>query len=157
MTAWARRLAGAGLWAGAAAALGWFYAPTPKFSETTRLAERDTWQLPSIPARRLEASRVALAGAAPYWGMPASAPVSGAAAAPVVRETWRLAGVVGTGPGRQVLVVFGGNAPKPPALMKVGDRLPTGHLIRRINAASVCVQIDKKEYELGLESTEGGP
>lgn len=150
-------LALAALWVGMAAALGWIAEPAKESSDQSRVGVQDPWQLPAIPQRRLEAERMMLAAAAPYWGGSPAAAGSVASVEPPRAATWRLAGVVGQGSGRKVLVVYSPESGKPPALLRLGDRLPTDHIISRIKEKSICVQIGKKSYELALESMETGP
>ena len=80
-----------------------------------------------------------------------------AAAVPIRPTSWRLAGVVGQGSSRRVLLLYAPESGKPSALLKVGDKLPTEHVISQIKEKSICVQIGKKTFELGLESIEAGP
>jgi hypothetical protein len=158
MKTWVRTCITGALWALGAAAIGWWTASPVTLPEETRLAARNDWQLPSLPARRLGPERVAVGGTAPYWGTPSplSAPAA-AALAPVRPPSWRLAGVVGQGSSRRVLLLYAPESGKPSELLKVGDKLPTDHVISQIKEKSICVQIGKKTFELGLESIEAGP
>ena len=89
---------------------------------------------------------------APYWG-PAIGPAAAAAAAavaPAPDPRWRVAGIYSQGGQRGVLLAFAAEG-KTPLRLQVGDQLPSGHRIVRINERDLCIQIGPNLYRLGVE------
>lgn len=117
----------------------------------------DSWALPPLPRWRLAVSTPALIAGAPMWGS-SNERAEQAADVPAAPEDtrWRLAGVIGAPTARRVLVSFS-DAAKPPQLLRVGETLPSGHRIVRIDAREVCVAVGKRRYTLGLEPLEVSP
>lgn len=143
-----------------AAALGWWVgSPTTIGPNVVSPAGRDTWQLAVGPARSDKAQQLLAVENAPYWGaQPATGPASVArASGPAPDTSWRISGVVGRDTSRRVLIAFPASTGKPPVLLKTGDRLPSGHVISKISEKSLCVEIGKKSFELGLERVGSGP
>lgn len=113
---------------------------------------RDAWSLPELPRKPdLAGAGLALANA-PLFEPEAPAVAAAGASAPTapVDPRWRIAGVFPQGRSRAVLISF--MAPgKEPQRLQVGDRLPSGHRIQRIEDSVVCVQIGSKTYRMGVE------
>lgn len=138
---------GVGWAAAAAAALGWFLAPVPERAAPLVKARSDRWELPALPRVFDQTTLAANVLGAPYWGGPAD---PGTVVAPLVDSRWRLAGIYGQGRERGVLVEFIAEG-KPPLRLRVGDALPSGHRIERIEEREVCVRIGSRLYRLGVE------
>ena len=135
-------------------AVGWFAAP-PTSPEVQLVQPRrpaaalPAWQPP------VEAQAAALLPAvatAPFWG--ATAPSAAAPPAPPGPDLrWRVAGVFGMGAQRKLRVEFR-NPARQPMTLKVGDKLPSGHVITRIDERTYCVEIEGASYTLGVERSE---
>jgi len=134
-------------------AIGWFAVPIaqpePELVRPKRPASAlSPWQPPG------EAQAVALLPAvmtAPFWGAP---PPSAAAPAPPPPDMrWRAAGVFGLGANRKIRIEFRDPA-RPPITLKSGEKLPSGHVITRIDERTFCVEIEGGSYTLGVERSE---
>lgn len=114
---------------------------------------RDAWSLPELPRKPdLASTGLALANAPLFEPEAPAVAAAGASAAPPapVDQRWRIAGVFPQGRSRVVLISF--MAPgKEPQRLQVGDKLPSGHRIQRIEDNQVCVQIGSKTYRMGVE------
>jgi len=126
----------------------WFLAEPQPVAPLVAARSRDSWSLPELPRWTLSAGTPVLVAEAGYWEKSTKA----AEVAEVVPADarWRLAGVVGSGDARKVLVAFGDQS-KPPQLLKLGEALPSGHRITRIDDRAVCVALGKRSYTLALE------
>lgn len=136
-----------GVWASAAAVVGWFLAPPPDPSTTLVKGSADRWELPVLPRVFDQTSLAANVLAAPYWGAQATL---AAPAAPPADPRWRVAGIFGQGRERAVLIEFLVEG-KPPLRLRAGDALPSGHRIERIEEREVCIRIGPRLYRLGVE------
>lgn len=133
----------------------WFALPEQRVATALATKPADRWALPEIPRWQLPLSAPALIAGSPIWGgAPTRAEAAEAAVPPDPR--WRLAGVLGASNERRLLVSFM-DAGKPPSLLRVGDQLPSGHRIVRIDEREVCVALGKRSYILGLESLDTAP
>ena len=137
-------------WAAAAAVLlGWVFAPTPEPAPALVKPRRDTWTLVPLPRLLNQTALAAEVMGAPYWG--AQATGAGAAqAAPTLDPRWRVAAIYGSRSERAVLIVYAAEG-KPPQQLHVGDQLPSGHRIVRVDEREICVQIGARSYRLGVE------
>jgi hypothetical protein len=134
-------------------AIGWFGAPPPQPEvELVRLKRAamtvPPWQPPG------EAQAVALMPAvmtAPFWGIPPATTAAPAPPPPDMR--WRVSGVFGLGAARKIRIEFR-NPARPPLTLKVGEKLPSGHVITRIDERTYCVDIEGASYTLGVERSE---
>lgn len=145
-------------WAGLALGLGvllWVALPDQRVAAALAARPADRWSLAEIPRWQLPLSAPALIAGAPMWGAaPTKVEAVEAVAGPDPR--WRLAGVLGASNERRVLVSYMDPA-KPPSLMRVGEQLPSGHRIVRIDERQVCVVLGKRSYTLGLEPLNAAP
>lgn len=143
----------AGFWmrvgwlAAAAAILGWFLVPALDADSTLVKGRDDRWELPALPRVFDQTSLAANVLAAPYWG---AQPSLANPAAPVADPRWRVAGIFGDGTRRAVLIEFLVEG-KAPLRLGVGDALPSGHRIERIDEREVCIRIGTRLYRLGVE------
>lgn len=112
---------------------------------------RDSWTLPQLPRWKLATGTLALVAEASYWER--TAKIAQEAPPPAVDERWRLSGVVGVGADRKALVTFA-DPNRPQQLLKLGEALPGGYRITRIEERSVCVALGKRSYTLALERLE---
>lgn len=136
-----------GLAATALLGLGALWAPAPPPPTPLVQASATVWQLHALPRRVDQTTLAATVNDAAMWG---NAGRSKEAAAPEPDARWRIAGVYGVGARGMVIVEF--RDPTREALrLKVGDSLPSGNLIDRIEGNRVCVRIGKKTYWLGVE------
>lgn len=137
------------------AGLGWWLGEPAPQGAMVGLRKTQSWALPELPRWVTSAGTPVLIAQASFWdrGLVA-APVE--AAAPV-DDRWRFAGVLGAGADRKVLVAFS-DQNKPPQLFKLGESLPGGHKITRIDDRSVCVALGKRSYTLAIERLDvSGP
>lgn len=146
-------MSGAGSWRGvgwaaaAAAVVGWFLVPPPEPAAALVKPRSERWELPALPRVFDQTTLAANVLGAPYWGGPAN---PGVVSAPLADPRWRLAGIYGQGRERGVLVEFVADG-KPPLRLRVGDALPSGHRIEKIEEREVCVRIGPRLYRLGVE------
>jgi len=135
-----------------ASGLGWFLASGDTVPASLVQARRDAWTLPDLPRKPdLVAQGLAMV-TSPIFGTEPQA--AGAVAAVAPEDTrWRVAGIFRSGVERTVLVSFVA-AGKEPLRLHVGQALPSGHRITRIDDSEVCVQIGKKTFRLGVEYRE---
>ena len=140
-------------WAAAAAALlGWWMAPLPDPAPALVKPRGDRWALAPMPRVFDQTVLAVNVLDAPYWG-PAIGPAAAAAAAavaPAPDPRWRVAGIYSQGGQRGVLLAFAAEG-KTPLRLQVGDQLPSGHRIVRINERDLCIQIGPNLYRLGVE------
>jgi hypothetical protein len=136
----------------AAGLLGWAFAPLPEPGPALVKPRQDSWRLAELPRRGEDQTSIAaLVAGAGYWGRAAAA--SAAASTPAIDPRWRIAALYGVGSERMVLIQF--NAPdKQPQRLRVGDKLPSGHVITSIDEREVCIRIGAKTYRLGVERRE---
>ncbi len=138
---------GAAWAAGAAALLGWWLAPQPEPAAALVKPRSDGWVLPDLPRIVDQTSLAAKLLGAPYWGGPLAA---AAPEGPPPDARWRIAGIYGRGAEGGVLVLFAAEG-KPAQRLRVGEALPSGHRIERIEENQVCVRIGQRLYRLGVE------
>ena len=135
-----------------ASMLGWFLASGDKAPAPLVQARRDAWTLPDLPRKPDLVAQGLAVVTSPIFG--AEPQTAGAAAAVAPEDTrWRLAGIFRSGVERTVLVSFVASG-KEPLRLHVGQALPSGHKITRIDDSEVCVQIGKKTFRLGVEYRE---
>ena len=137
----------------AAFAIGWFGVPAPQPEVLLVQPRRSTpapatWQLPGEPQASALMPSVMTA---PFWGAQPTATAVVAPPAPDMR--WRVAGVFGVGANRKIRIEFRDPA-RPPLTLKVSDKLPSGHVITRIDERTYCVDIEGASYTLGVERSE---
>ncbi|MDM4767540.1 hypothetical protein [Pelomonas sp. SE-A7] len=135
-----------------AALIGALLAPGVELDASLVQARRNSWELPDLP-RKPELTAIGLSlVTSPMFEPEAQVRAAAAAAAAAESEDkrWRIAGLFRRDKQRGVLINF--MAPgKPPQTLHVGDRLPSGHMIKRIDDGEVCVQLGNKTYRLGVE------
>ena len=131
-----------------AALLGWWMAPAPEPAAALVKPRSDSWLLPALPRVVDQTTLAANVMGAAYWGASAAAAVAPAGAAPDPR--WRIAGIYGQGRERGVLVLFLAEGTSPLRL-RVGDALPSGHRIERIDEREICVRVGARLLRLGVE------
>jgi len=132
----------------AAALAGWFGWPPMEAGPGLVQAKRDAWALAPLPSRSDASTQAIQVATSPMWGVDTK--VATDAATPFVNTRWRLAGVYGQGRVGGALVLFEDES-KPPQRLKVGERLPSGHLIEAVDGNQVCIRIDRKLYRFGVE------
>lgn len=139
------------LWALAALLAGWTLGQRPSSDAPALVqARRDAWTLPVLGKPADTPTRAAIVAAAPQWGVDKT-PAAGAAAEEAPR--WRLAGIYGAGKSGGVLVLYEGDR-KPAERLKVGDKLPTGHIIESVDGNQIHVRLGKKRESFGVENRE---
>ncbi|MEN9417023.1 MAG: hypothetical protein RI988_643 [Pseudomonadota bacterium] len=136
----------------AAFAIGWYAAPPPLAEPELVRPKRPDPALPELAGPvMLEPAQLSQLATAPFWGAP---PPSAAAPAPPPPDMrWRVSGVFGMGVNRKLRVEFRDPA-RPPVTLKAGEKLPSGHVITRIDERTYCVDIDGASYTLGVEKSE---
>jgi hypothetical protein len=131
--------------------LGWFAGETTAYKAPPPVqARRDAWQLPALPKADGSSTRAAIVATSAQWG------AAKAASAPGAQEEaprWRLAGIYGQGKVGGVLVLYEGDR-KPAERLKVGEKLPSGHVIELIDGNQVHVRLGKKRETFGVENRE---
>jgi hypothetical protein len=135
--------------AGGVALLGLWLAPLPEPVPALVKPRAESWALPSLPRVFDQTSLAASVAGAAFWG-PVPATALAQAAAPTADPRWRVAGIFGQGKERGVLVVFAAEG-KPAQRLTVGDMLPSGHRIAKIEERDVCILIGSRLYRLGVE------
>ena len=136
----------------AAFAIGWYTVSTPTAEPELIRPKRPDMMLPDVPGPGVPSpSLAAQVATAPFWGAP---PPSAAAPAPPPPDMrWRVSGVFGMGANRKLRVEFRDPA-RPPVTLKAGEKLPSGHVITRIDERTYCVDIEGASYTLGVERSE---
>lgn len=139
------------LWIAAGLLAGWVAGQRPA-TDTPSLvqARRDAWQLPQLPRPPDSAAKAAIVATSPQWG-PDKAASAADAREDVIR--WRLAGIYGRAKSGGVLVLYEGDR-KPAERLKVGEKLPSGHIIESIDGNQVHVRLGKKRETFGVEYRE---
>lgn len=139
------------LWTAAALLGGWLLGQRPAVDAPSLVqARRDAWTLPLLPKPADAAARAATVATAPQWGADKA---TGAAAAQEEVPRWRLAGVYGAGKSGGVLVLYEGDR-KPAERLKVGEKLPSGHVIESVEGSQIHVRLGKKRESFGVENRE---
>ena len=137
-------------WAAAGAVLlGVWVAPLPEPAPALVKPRGDLWALAPLPRVFDQTVLAVNVLNAPYWRA-VTGPTAAVPAAPAPDPGWRIAGVYSQGGHRGVLLTFTAEG-KPPLRLRVGDRLPSGHRIVRINERDLCIQIGPNLYRLGVE------
>ena len=134
-------------------AIGWFVAPLPPPEQSLVQARRPALVLPAWqpPVETQAAALLSTVATAPFWGLPAARSAAPAPPGPDLR--WRVAGLFGVGAQRKLRVEFRDRA-RQPMTLKVGEKLPSGHVITRIDERTYCVEIEGASYTLGVERSE---
>lgn len=138
------------LWTIAALLGGWLAGQRASEAPPLVQARRDTWELPQLPRAVDSGARAVIVATAPQWG-PDKAASASAAAEEAPR--WRLAGVYGRGKSGGVLVLYEGDR-KPAERLKVGEKLPSGHVIELIDGNQIHARLGKKRETFGVEHRE---
>lgn len=139
----------------AAFALGWLIAPAPPSEAPLVQTRKDAWRLPDMPQRPDQAGlAIGLAGS-PIFEPEASLAAAAAAEAAAKAEDrrWRVAGIFGRGQERKVLISFAATD-KPPLRLAVGDKVPSGERIVRIQDGEVVIRVGNKQVPLGADYRE---
>lgn len=138
-----------------AVGLGWLLVSPPEDDSALVQARRETWTMPSLPQRSDQAGRAIGLAASPIFEPEAAvtAATAAAAAAKAEDKRWRVAGTVGRGSERKVLIAFAA-AGKPPLRLAVGDKVPSGEPITQIHDGEVLIRVGKKQVPLGAEYRE---
>jgi hypothetical protein len=138
----------------ASASAGVLLAPPFEPPLATLTARSDRWQLPDIPRKPDQAALALALSSSPLFEPEAKVAAQAAAAAqPPTDERWRIAGILGRGPSGVVLVTFN-DASKAAQTLRVGDSLPSGHRIHRIETHAVCVQQGPKILRIGVQTRD---
>lgn len=137
-----------------AAACGALLAPAEEGGASMVQPRRDAWLMPDLPRKPdLVGQGLAMVTSPIFEPEAQIAAAAAAAAKPPEDLRWRIAGLFRRGNDSSVLISF--MAPgKASQTLRVGERLPTGHRITKIDGNEVCVQLGKKSYRLGVESRE---
>lgn len=135
----------------AGAGLGWWLPLANEPAARLVSTGRAPWLLEELPrspgsATQAMAARAVNAG---FWGVPEERAV----AQPPEDLRWRVAGIVGVGEQRRLMIVHRTGA-KPPQMARVGDTVPSGHRIVEIGESTYCVEIGGRSYRLGVERGE---
>jgi hypothetical protein len=134
--------------------IGWFAAPLPPAEAELVRPRQPASVLPSWqpPVETRADALLSVVAAAPFWG--AVAPIAAVAPTPPGPDLrWRVAGVFGMGVQRKLRIEFRDPA-RQPVTLKVGEKLPSGHVITRIGERTYCVEIEGASYTLGVERSE---
>lgn len=125
-----------------AAAASW-YGTAPPIAPKFTPPATEVWSLPKLAEFEAKKS-LDVISARNLWG---------AVAGPVVKEPeWRIMGMANNGTERFVLLAFEG---KPIEMLKVGDALPGGLKIAKIdNDRFFVITPDKKEIAFGMYKNE---
>lgn len=135
----------------AAFGAGWLLAPSASRDAGLVGARREAWRLPELPRRSDQAAKaIGLATAAIFE--PEAATLV-AANAPAEDKRWRVAGFFGRGNERKVLISFAA-AGKPALRLSVGDQVPSGERITKIQDGEVLIRVGKKQVPLGADYRE---
>ncbi|HEY1089493.1 MAG TPA: hypothetical protein VGE47_00230 [Burkholderiaceae bacterium] len=113
-------------------------------------ARRELWLLPDAPRKPDLSSQALALVSSPIFEAEAQVAVANA---PPEDTRWRVAGVFGRGNERSVLIAFVARGKQSQSL-HVGQKLPSGHKITKIEDSGVCVELGKKSYRLGVEYRE---
>jgi hypothetical protein len=113
----------------------------------------ESWQPPALPRRPdLSLQGLALVGSPIFEPEQAVAAGRGVAGPPEDLR-WRIAGTLGRGAERKVLISFRARG-KSDLRLAVGQALPSGHKIVSISETGVCIEIGQGRYMLGVEYRE---
>lgn len=136
---------------GIAGALGWALAPGSAPATAPVVAAAAAWALPELPRRPNLTQAAGELALSPLWGRAVGAGQPGtASAAPTADPRWRVAGTFSRGSSSHALIVYFDPA-KPPLQVKVGDKLPSGHVVTSIEPTAVCIQIGASTHRLAVE------
>lgn len=135
--------------------LGWLLMPGVGEERQPVQARRDAWTLPDLPQRADQAGRAIGLAASPIFEPEAAVVAANAAAAAAKAEDkrWRVAGTVGRGSERKVLIAFAA-AGKPAIRLAVGDKVPSGERITQIHDGEVLIRAGTKLVPLGADYRE---
>ena len=122
------------------AGMSWWLTPVPQAVVETR-SSVDTWNLPAS-ARGNPEKAVASITQANLWGT-----VATATQAPLNEPEWRFAGVAVNGSEKTVIISAEN---QPLQMLRIGDQLPGGAKILRINEDHLCLSINGKKRKLDL-------
>ncbi|RTL43528.1 MAG: hypothetical protein EKK53_09805 [Burkholderiales bacterium] len=129
---------------------GWLLAPAPAADAPLVSARRDAWRLPDLPRRPDQAAKAIGLAASPVFEQEAAQAV---AAGPAEDKRWRVAGFFGRGSERKVLISFAAAA-KPSLRLAVGDKVPSGERITKIEDGVVMIRAGNKQVPLGADFRE---
>jgi hypothetical protein len=141
-----------GLMAVGALGLGWLLSPAAAPDTSVVGARRDAWRLPELPQRPDQAAKAIGLATSPIFE-PEAAVLAAAAAAKAEDKRWRVAGIFGRGNERKVLITFVA-AGKAPLRLAVGDKVPSGERITRIQDGEVLIRVGNKQVPLGADYRE---
>ena len=129
---------------------GWLWPPVQDSAQRVPKLRAEVWSPPELPHRPDLGTQALALSASPIFEPEATAAAQPGAAGPPADNRWRIAGVIGRGEERQVLISFrAGN--RPDLRLGVGQRLPSGHRIASIGDADVCVEVGNGRFLLGVE------
>jgi hypothetical protein len=135
---------------GVAFAAGWFLSPQAEVVGLVQ-AKRESWALDALPRRTDQTVWAARALSASYWG--ALAAPTADAAGPAEDRSWRVSAIFGAGQERKLMVSFR-NPSLPARTIKVGEKLPSGHVVTQIGERDYCVRVGDGIFRLGVERSE---
>jgi hypothetical protein len=130
---------------------GWLLLPARESPAPLVQPRDEAWALESLPRRADRTVWAAKAVSASFWGV-AAAPAS-EMLLPAEDLNWRVAAIFGVGSDRKLLVSFR-NPSNPSRTVKVGEKLPSGHLVTRIGEREYCVRVGAGDYRLGVERSD---
>lgn len=133
-----------------ALALGAVLSPPYEPGPTIMKSRRDAWELPDMPRKPDQLAQGLALSSAPIF----DADIAAASAAAATEDPgWRIAAFMRRGNERSILVQF--NAPtKAPQQLRVGDKLPNGERITRIDDDQVSALQGNKKVRYGVERRE---
>lgn len=135
----------------AAFALGAVLSPPIEIGPAVAKARRDGWEPPDMPRKPDQLAQALALSSAPIFDP--EAPAAGTTAPPPEDAGWRIAAFFRRGNDRSILVQF--NAPtKAAQQLRVGDKLPNGERIARIDDDEVSALQGKKRVRYGVERRE---
>ncbi|MDN3920966.1 hypothetical protein [Roseateles violae] len=130
----------------AAGLAGWFGRLPPEPVPAMVQPRSDRWELAALPSQNDATSMVVQVASSSVWGPE----IKAASEAPIENNRWRLAGVYGSGKHGGALVLFE-DVQKAPQRLKVGEKLPSGHVIEAVDGNQVCIRVGRKLYRFGVE------
>lgn len=134
-----------------ALALGALLSPPIEVDPAVAKSRRDGWEPLDMPRKPEQLAQALALSSAPIFDPEASA--AGAATPPAEDPGWRIAALFRRGNERSILVQF--NAPsKAPQQLRVGDKLPNGERIARIDDDEISALQGKKRVRYGVERRE---
>lgn len=118
----------------------WQAAELPKESRGRSVVQQEGWVLPRLPVRQSQQAMDILTQASLWGKLPESTDQT-----PLTPPGWRFFGSYSTGAERYLLIKPDN---QPEYALKVGDQLPGGSKILRIEQDSICILLKGKQRKL---------